>query len=422
VFDGGEPVSSAAAEEARPLTGARRLHTAPVAVLALCARGHEQIMRSGAASFESAGAADPPAALRKNGRPVRQTGRMATAPQQQVEKTAVQVLAGLGGVAALILGFLYALGAFLKVSELNGADLSIRDTFVLVPLEQHLARGIGEIFTSTFLLSMLAIFPLSLVLIDVAGRPVLRYVMGSAPQQVDEAETIVKGLAEADVEEHDRRVDALRPQVERARELLDRADREDNEEARREAHRLLEEAERELDEPRMKEVREKVDRARSLVDRAQQQLPEMHARTRRVGLWGLGVVTLVTFALLPVPIAIGNVAFLVVGLLTYKRLANVRQQFMWIMVLYLLTFGAGRVIYSYANPQPLPEARVAVRDGSMIRGDVISVTDTAWYIATRKDAYRSVPVDRIKQAESQSETRREWRSLLEIIVDDRFFN
>lgn len=52
------------------------------------------------------------------------------------------------GVAALGLGLLYAAGAIIKSGQLRDADLSVRDTLPLIPLEQILAVGIGTLVTS----------------------------------------------------------------------------------------------------------------------------------------------------------------------------------------------------------------------------------------------------------------------------------
>jgi hypothetical protein len=55
----------------------------------------------------------------------------------------------LPGFAALGLGVLYAAGAVIKTGQLQDAELVVRDTLPLVPLEQILALGIGAIASST---------------------------------------------------------------------------------------------------------------------------------------------------------------------------------------------------------------------------------------------------------------------------------
>lgn len=57
-------------------------------------------------------------------------------------------LAAIPAGVAVGLAVLYSTGAFLKAGQLIGADVRVRDTLPLVPLEQILALGIGAVVTS----------------------------------------------------------------------------------------------------------------------------------------------------------------------------------------------------------------------------------------------------------------------------------
>lgn len=53
------------------------------------------------------------------------------------------VATSLPGVAALLLGLLYTLGALLTMADLSGAGLATQDTLPLIPITDLLARGVG---------------------------------------------------------------------------------------------------------------------------------------------------------------------------------------------------------------------------------------------------------------------------------------
>ena len=58
------------------------------------------------------------------------------------------LFATLPGLVAIGVGLLYGTGAVIKSGQLRTADLNVRDTLPLIPLEQLLAVGIGTIVTS----------------------------------------------------------------------------------------------------------------------------------------------------------------------------------------------------------------------------------------------------------------------------------
>jgi hypothetical protein len=68
------------------------------------------------------------------------------------------MLQGAGGIAALALGLLYALGALLTMADLNAEGVPVRDTIRLIPLPELLSRGIGTVITLILLFLGLAAF------------------------------------------------------------------------------------------------------------------------------------------------------------------------------------------------------------------------------------------------------------------------
>jgi hypothetical protein len=70
----------------------------------------------------------------------------------------------LPALAGIVLGLLYAIGALVRTADLRGAGMSVRDTITLVPIEQHLARGISVALSPETLLTVAVIVVLGLVL------------------------------------------------------------------------------------------------------------------------------------------------------------------------------------------------------------------------------------------------------------------
>jgi hypothetical protein len=62
--------------------------------------------------------------------------------------TTRDLFAALPAVSALTLGALYTLGVFLTVSQLVGAHVPASQALPLIPLQDHLAKGLAAVFTS----------------------------------------------------------------------------------------------------------------------------------------------------------------------------------------------------------------------------------------------------------------------------------
>jgi hypothetical protein len=66
-----------------------------------------------------------------------------------------ELVGGAGSAAALILGVIYGVGALVKTAELRNADVDVGAAFPLIPIQQHLSRGI-EIFLAPGTLAIVA--------------------------------------------------------------------------------------------------------------------------------------------------------------------------------------------------------------------------------------------------------------------------
>jgi hypothetical protein len=68
------------------------------------------------------------------------------------------LLTALPGLAALLLGGLYALGALLTMADLRGQAINVHDALPLIPIEELLSRGIGTAVYAGVALGALVMF------------------------------------------------------------------------------------------------------------------------------------------------------------------------------------------------------------------------------------------------------------------------
>jgi hypothetical protein len=71
---------------------------------------------------------------------------------------------------------------------------------------------------------------------------------------------------------------------------------------------------------------------------------------------------------------------------------------------------------NYYNPDPLPLVTVETDSGAL-RGDLITATDSAWYVATGKDRFRGIPVSRVESSKLKSRDDPDSPTLYELIFD-----
>jgi hypothetical protein len=71
---------------------------------------------------------------------------------------------------------------------------------------------------------------------------------------------------------------------------------------------------------------------------------------------------------------------------------------------------------NYYNPDPLPLLSVETDSGT-VRGELITSTDSAWYVATGKDRFRGIPVSRVESSKLKSRDDPDSPTLYELIFD-----
>jgi hypothetical protein len=78
----------------------------------------------------------------------------------------------LPALAGIVLGLLYTIGALVRTAELRRAGMTVRDTITLVPIEEHLARGIAVVLSPATLL---------IVGVAAAGGLLFAYIRATRP-------------------------------------------------------------------------------------------------------------------------------------------------------------------------------------------------------------------------------------------------
>lgn len=99
-------------------------------------------------------------------------------------------LAGLGGLAACGLGFVYGYGALEKATELHGADQVVTNTLPLVPLQQLLVAGISKVLPLGAIVLFGFAFYLTVEALEARGTLPVKRSQPPSPRSRDTAERI----------------------------------------------------------------------------------------------------------------------------------------------------------------------------------------------------------------------------------------
>jgi hypothetical protein len=105
--------------------------------------------------------------------PMESGGTDTATPDRAPRLRYATVLTTLPALTAIVLGLLYTIGALVRTAELRGAGMTVRDTITLVPIEQHLARGLAVVLSPATLL---------LVAVAVAGGLFFAWVLPKLPR------------------------------------------------------------------------------------------------------------------------------------------------------------------------------------------------------------------------------------------------
>jgi len=282
------------------------------------------------------------------------------------QRNFAELVGGVGSGAALILGLIYGVGALVKTAELRNSGVNVGVAFPLIPMQQHLSRGI-EIFLAPETLGLVALIFVIGAVIHRFRFPLPRWSKGIGVR-FDEGLLITV------------------PNKKRSR-------RED-EKASGEA--------------------EVSPGAKTVSGEAEVSGSEKAASSKGTGTqvkeiaWSLrfqlGVLALFFFLTTTVSTLLTIVASLALTaswlLLSHSgRAVGDRKGWFWstpaLVVAAALTVGSVSVVKAFAASTDLSVAKLNLADASTISGQVITVTDQAWYLAVRAGQIKVVDANRV---------------------------
>jgi len=304
----------------------------------------------------------------------------------------------LGGSAAALLGALYALGAAVEWRRLTLADVRVADGLPLVPLPHVLTAGISVLLSMVIALIGVTIFLLLLRAVDrlVESRRINRHLERHS-RVVRSMAISFKYQAKVETETADR-LAKVRAMIGDFKPKEISAPKTDAERAeltayKEEAEALLKEAEQHnadrlamLDRlPRLQRNMEKYKKRIQIESR----LYRMIVPAVRYG--PLAFAIIVGGFLVSYPIGAGLVAaglIWLAGTKTELPSADVR------LALYIVV-SVGVIANGIIGAPSLASARVTTNAGP-VTGQLIALTETAWYVTTDRGAIKPIPVDRVQ--------------------------
>lgn len=268
-------------------------------------------------------------------------------------RTFAELVGGVGSAAALILGLIYGVGALVKTAELRNAGVNVGTAFPLIPIQQHLSRGI-EIFLAPGTLAFVAA-------IFILGAVVHRFPIPLWSEKIGiEFDagllvTVNKGKASggqgnaSESSSQDTKAEQGAPRAETSR----------------------------------RETKTSSDGSLWVM----------------LGVAGLFVY--MTTTLSTILTIIVSVALLASWLLLShsNRGENDRKGWHWstpaLVVAAILTLGSASVVKAFAASTDLSVARLDLADSAIVTGQVITVTDQAWYLADDKGQIEVIDANRV---------------------------
>jgi hypothetical protein len=332
--------------------------------------------------------------------------------------TTRDLFAALPAVSGLTLGALYALGVFLTVSQLVGADVPASQALPLIPLQDHLAKGLAAVFTSPLVLTWATGGFIALLWGYAASR-------SSAQRErefrvsFDAASALSDKLQADAAREHDQLqtdLDNLRKYVEDAGNVSDNdpraalfASRLQDLTARSEA---FTEPERLSD--RLAEVEKQIALAEahaSAIDRSVERMRAVARLSDRVARF----LALVLFI---------SALFVPLDLILLPVFGGLLILFWWrIMPLYpalgaVLVVSAILVpllVAGYVNPTPLPVTSITT-DRGITRGGLVTASGDRYVITRHRDSLESIPASEVRSAEVRKRKRERKPSIFQLIT------
>jgi hypothetical protein len=295
----------------------------------------------------------------------------------------------LPGVAVVVLGTLYALGALLKTRELVHADVPVRDTLPLVPIEQHLGRGMAEVFAEPAVPAIFILMAALAVYQDRRFRTRSERRRQQRTQDLAQLQDLVRTA--------DERLAALGERIHGGG---------------------IDPAERQKLETEIAEVRKIETEARQ---RIRQMAPARDSGTEKSTRWrkrvtnGLAIAgVVVSAALLPIPLA---VAYLLMAVMVFSEpLRRFRFRLVIQTTFFFVLISAGLLATALFYPRALSEVELDTTNGESIEGGIVTVADRTWVVATGDESFVTIPADRIDTVKVTSPHYEPGRGILELII------
>jgi hypothetical protein len=301
----------------------------------------------------------------------------------------------------------------LRVAQLSGAGLNVRDTLPLVPVQQLLTNGIAATlasFTAAGVLLPLAVASYG----DIRRHQALDTLGG----ELTTVETMI-GRVESDIRAAKSEVEpglaAIKADIARVEERITAGEPEESPEIQAEMKRLFARAEKL--EQRFAPVGSAVDELTPVVSRLGRRTSQLLDTWRRpvVGLYTLAA----TIGLLFAPVAYG-VGGAVAGLATVLIVRFSPQRFLLTRAtlassaITLLTAVVGAFVY----PAPLPSVHLRTDHPTpVVVGGLVVVGDGRWLVANAKHEIVAIPEAHVQSATVAPRTRPRARSIFQLVFD-----
>jgi hypothetical protein len=336
--------------------------------------------------------------------------------------TTRDLFAALPAVSALAVGALYALGVFMTVTQLVGAHVPAPQALPLIPLQDHLAKGLGAVFTSPAVFIGAAGAFITLLWGYASSRSFARR-EGESNAALDRLRALTAAFkADPLWEERERlAADFETFQREFKEAGLETAPEDDPRVAAFESRKdelaartaaLAENVKRA--EHRLQETNEQIDLFESHSSSLQRSNDRMRAAPRcfeRVAPFTASACFV--FALFfPVDLILLPV---LLGLLLLSASRVVPHYPVLGGALLVSVTLVPLIVAGYVNPTPLPAASITTDRGTT-RGGLITASGDRYVVTQSRDSYVSIPASEVRSVEVKKRKRERKQSIFQLVT------
>jgi hypothetical protein len=309
-------------------------------------------------------------------------------------------------VTAAMLGLLYGLGVMLNATELIGAHLRVSQTLPLIPLQDHLTKGLGAVFSSPVLavyavvgyvggIALVASSRRMSVRIDEAGALAERASKEAESLDPTAGEAVLDDLRaraaavlkDAELAATQEEMDAVKARYQTLSDDVDKMGERAKESREKVAavKALIAESD-----AKFSNVRERLDRERRVIDRFRKVLKPF-------------AVVLAVSALFSAASAAWAAVALAAGMWWYSEQDEPPHFPVWaafILGLVVLAF----VVDEYVNPTPLPTVTLVTTTGT-VKGGLITSSGGRYVVTKAPHTFQTYPAAVVKSADSHTHSR-----------------